>query len=123
MTKCFNTRQKQRRAVIADRKRALHGDAGSGKLKTRSQPHCISGKRHRKLLKKWRREQKEALEKGLVTMEDIEMAAADGSSQEVKKPAAKFHLKKSVKIKAKKRKQEGKMKRKSTNPAVDAMVE
>ncbi|URD96058.1 secretory carrier-associated membrane protein [Musa troglodytarum] len=43
-------------------------------------PVSISGKRKRKLFKKWRREQKESLEKGLVTMEDVEMAVAEGIS-------------------------------------------
>nr|GMD20466.1 Serine--tRNA ligase [Ipomoea batatas] len=76
----FNAVQKQRRAAIADRKRAVHGDPVTGKLKQKPQPLSVSGKRKRKLFKKWRREQKEAMEKGLITMEDVEMAVADGTA-------------------------------------------
>ncbi|RRT85750.1 hypothetical protein BHE74_00028923 [Ensete ventricosum] len=83
----FNVIQKQRRASVQERKRAVHGDPNTGKLKLRTPPVSISGKRKRKLFKKWRRvssnlvidqEQKEAIEKGLVTMEDVEMAVAEG---------------------------------------------
>lgn len=124
----FNVVQKQRRAQIADRKRAIHGDPFTKKLKKQTQPQSLSGKRKRKQLKKWRREQKEAIEKGLVTMHDVEMAAAEGSSQESKKTPAKFHLKKSVKLKSKHRKHKGKNQGKSLLAAVeapsgDAMVE
>lgn len=107
----FNVVQKKRRAAIADKKRLIHGDPTTGKLHQRIQPKSISGKRQRKLLKKWRRvcifigmrilcisefvcvyltcclwrlknkqEQKDAVEKGLITMEDVEMAVADGMS-------------------------------------------
>jgi len=51
----FNVVQKKRRAIIADRKRATRGDPRTGKLKIKPQPQSISGKRQRKLLKKWRR--------------------------------------------------------------------
>ncbi|MBA0684077.1 hypothetical protein Goari_025684, partial [Gossypium aridum] len=78
MAKCFNVVQKQKRAQIAERKRLIHGDPASKKLKNKSQSLSVSGKRKRKLLKKWRREQKEVIEKGLVTMEDVEMVAAEG---------------------------------------------
>eukprot|EP00245_Coleochaete_scutata_P003196 TRINITY_DN1460_c0_g1_i1.p1 TRINITY_DN1460_c0_g1~~TRINITY_DN1460_c0_g1_i1.p1 ORF type:complete len:145 (-),score=46.01 TRINITY_DN1460_c0_g1_i1:153-587(-) len=37
----------------------------------------VSGKKQRKLDNKWRRAQKEVLETGLVTMEDIEMMVAE----------------------------------------------
>ncbi|EEF42347.1 conserved hypothetical protein [Ricinus communis] len=77
----FNVVQKRRREQISQRKRAVHGDPLTGKLKNKKQPLSVSGKRQRKLLKKWRREQKEAIEKGLVTMEDVEMAAAEGFMQ------------------------------------------
>ncbi|KAL4595800.1 hypothetical protein ACB092_12G117600 [Castanea dentata] len=91
----------------------------------RPQPLCISGKRKRKLLKKWRREQKDAIEKGLVSMEDVEMAAPQGTSQDTDKMPTTFHMKKSLKLKQLKRR--GKNKRKSSMPAteasVDAMVE
>jgi len=51
----FNVVQKRRRALIAEKKRQLHGDPSTAKLKIREQPHSISGKRKRKLFKKWRR--------------------------------------------------------------------
>lgn len=51
----FNKVQRQRRAALAERKRAIHGDPVTGKLKQKSQPLSISGKRKRKLFKKWRR--------------------------------------------------------------------
>ncbi|XP_065024860.1 uncharacterized protein LOC135649868 [Musa acuminata AAA Group] len=82
----FNVIQKQRRAKVQERKRAVHGEPNTGKLRVQTPPVSISGKRKRKLFKKWRREQKEALEKGLVTMEDVEMAVAEGSQGTSKKP-------------------------------------
>jgi hypothetical protein len=51
----FNVLQKIRRAQIAESKRAIHGDPLTKKLKIRPQPHSVSGKRKRKLLKNWRR--------------------------------------------------------------------
>ncbi|KAK9994021.1 hypothetical protein SO802_023724 [Lithocarpus litseifolius] len=127
----FNVMQRRRRAQIAERKRAIHGDPTTGKLKNRPQPLSISGKRKRKLLKKWRRvhlslsEQKDAIEKGLVSMEDVEMAASQGTSQDTDKMPTTFHMKKSLKLKQLKRR--GKNKRKTSMPAteasVDAMVE
>lgn len=51
----FNVVQKRRRAAIADRKRAVHGDPFTGKVKHKPQNTVISGKRKRKILKKWRR--------------------------------------------------------------------
>ncbi|XP_054786030.1 uncharacterized protein LOC129292494 isoform X2 [Prosopis cineraria] len=125
----FNVVQKKRRALLSEKKRQLHGDPNTGKLKNKYQPLSISGKRKRKLFKKWRREQKEALEKGLVTMEDVEMAVAEAEggsqSQDSSKPSRKIHLKKSVKLKQVKHK--GKNKRKPSVPAADvsgdAMVE
>ncbi|KAL8161791.1 hypothetical protein V2J09_013280 [Rumex salicifolius] len=106
MAKSFNVSQREKRAAVANRKRLLHGDPITGKLKIKQQTHSVSGKRQRKLLKKWRREQKDAVEKGLLTMADVEMAAAEqGSpSQEASIAPRKFHLKKSVKIKASKKK-------------------
>jgi hypothetical protein len=108
----FNVVQKRRRAQIAENKRAIHGDPLTKKLKIKPQPHSVSGKRKRKLLKNWRRvcfpflsvffnysqqlslysldfcffscdylqEQKEAVDKGLVTMQDVEMTFAQGFS-------------------------------------------
>ncbi|KAK4279893.1 hypothetical protein QN277_011596 [Acacia crassicarpa] len=126
----FNEVQKKRRALLSQKKRKLHGDPNTGKLKIKHQPLSISGKRQRKLLKKWRREQKEALETGLVTMEDVEniVAEAEGSSQDCSKSSRKIHLKKGLKLKQLKKR--GKDKRKAAVPAsdvsadaVDAMVE
>ncbi|KAJ7949864.1 Serine--tRNA ligase [Quillaja saponaria] len=117
----FNVVQKRMRAQIAERKRAIHGDPYTGKLKIKPQPVSISGKRKRKLLKKWRRDQKEAIEKGLVSMEDVEMAVAEDSSR----TSRKIHLKKNLKLKQLKRK--GKNKRKTSKPvaevSADIMVE
>ncbi|KAF9661311.1 hypothetical protein SADUNF_Sadunf19G0054900 [Salix dunnii] len=120
----FNVVQKRRRAQIAVSKRAIHGDPLTKKLKIRTQPHSVSGKRKRKLLKKSRREQKEAVDKGLVTMQDVEMtfAQGEGTSKDVKRTSAKF--KKGLKLKQLKRK--GKNKTKPKQPAgilVDAMAE
>ena len=103
------------------RKRAVHGDPHSKKLKRQTQNQSVSGKRKRKLLKKWRRGQKEAIEKGLITMDDVEMAPADGEGpSESKKSPAQFHLKKNVKLKAKKQKHKGKGGGKPSDPAVKA---
>lgn len=51
----FNEVQKKRRAIISESKRARHGDPNTRKLKQKVQPLAISGKRKRKLVKKWRR--------------------------------------------------------------------
>ncbi|XP_076900560.1 uncharacterized protein LOC143554752 [Bidens hawaiensis] len=127
----FNVVQKRRRAAIADRKRTAHGDPHTGKLKHKPQNTTISGKRKRKrkLMKKWRRDQKEAVEKGLITMEDIEMAVADGSgtsSQEASKSPVKFYMKKSLKIAKRSNKKDKKGKKKghlATAASSDAMME
>ncbi|KAE8735568.1 putative pentatricopeptide repeat-containing protein [Hibiscus syriacus] len=117
MAKCFNVVQKQKRAQRAERKRATHGDPSTKKLKNKSQSLSISGKRKRKLLKKWRRDQKEVIEKGLVTMEDVEMVAAEGTSQDAtKKAPSKFHMKKNLKLKRK-------GKKKGSKPAIEASVD
>ncbi|XP_019200132.1 PREDICTED: uncharacterized protein LOC109193778 [Ipomoea nil] len=125
----FNAQQKQRRAAIAERKRVIHGDPVTGKLKLKPQPLSVSGKRKRKLFKKWRREQKEAMEKGLITMEDVEMAVADGTAVKANKHPVNFRVKKSSKLKLKQqlKKKKGKSKTKSQKQAAetsgDAMVE
>eukprot|EP00262_Sarcandra_glabra_P002126 TRINITY_DN12380_c0_g1_i2.p1 TRINITY_DN12380_c0_g1~~TRINITY_DN12380_c0_g1_i2.p1 ORF type:complete len:134 (-),score=38.66 TRINITY_DN12380_c0_g1_i2:341-712(-) len=120
----FNVIQKERRAKIADRKRVIHGNPNTGKLKNKPQPLSISGKRKRKLFKKWRRDQKEAVQKGIVTMQDVEMVLSEDIDNNSPK---KFHLKKSSKLQIKKLKGKGKNRRKSSKPAtgasVDAMVE
>ncbi|KAK6926153.1 hypothetical protein RJ641_007872 [Dillenia turbinata] len=96
----FNEVQRIKRSQKAEKRRAIKGDPVTKKIKSKSQqPISLSGKRKRKLLKKWRREQKEAIEKGLITMQDVEMAFAEGTSQDVKKTPSKVHLKKSLKIK------------------------
>ncbi|XP_020589825.1 uncharacterized protein LOC110031114 [Phalaenopsis equestris] len=124
----FNQIQKARRGRIQDRKRAVHGDPNTRKLKQKVETIPISGKRKRKLFKKWRRDKKAAIEKGLVTMEDIEMEAADGTSQAAKeKSPTKFHLKKASRLRIKKLKSKGKGKKKSSGQSDvapnDAMVE
>ncbi|KAG5039210.1 hypothetical protein JHK85_011686 [Glycine max] len=102
----FNVVQKRRRALIAEKKRQLHGDPLTGKLKIKDQPLSLSGKRKRKLFKKWRRDQKDALQNGLVTMEDVQMAVAEaGDTKDTPRPSPKIHLKKkALKLKQLKRK-------------------
>ncbi|GER46777.1 Pm52 protein [Striga asiatica] len=126
----FNVVQKRRRAAVANRKRQVHGDPVSRKLHQKSQTLSISGKRKRKLLKKWRRDQKEAVEKGLISMQDVEMEIADGNlepSESASKAAVKFPMKKSSKLRVKQLKKKGKSKKKSQRPAgeasTDSMVE
>jgi hypothetical protein len=83
-------------------------------LKVSSSQHVpyMSGKRRAKLQKKWRRAQKEAIQSGLVTMEDIEMMtgeaeasaedSADGSTMAPSKPMKKkFSMKKRAKLRLK----------------------
>ncbi|KAL3524528.1 hypothetical protein ACH5RR_017362 [Cinchona calisaya] len=135
----FNVMQKQRRAAIAEQKRAKHGDPHTRKLKMAEQPLSVSGKRKRKLFKKWRREHKEALEKGVITMEDVQLNMNmtvdhdhDGScckcENKKKQPPNKllFHLnnkkkKKSSKLKVRQLKKKDKKRRKSAS--IDAMEE
>ncbi|XP_009777279.1 uncharacterized protein LOC107797315 [Nicotiana tabacum] len=121
----FNEVQKKRRALIAESKRAKHGDPNTRKLKQKAQPLSISGKRKRKLFKKWRREQKEAIEKGVITMQDVEMAvadAADGKTQDANRTPVKFPMK-SSKLKLKQLKKKGKGKRNSNKQATEASVD
>ncbi|WZZ19344.1 hypothetical protein YC2023_112433 [Brassica napus] len=95
----YNEIAKKKREAKADRKRAIHGDPLTNKLKTRAPVVAVSGKRQKKLLRKWRREQKEMVEKGIVTMEDVEMASAEGAgSEDSKKPQRKFSVKKTLKL-------------------------
>ncbi|CAK8533829.1 unnamed protein product [Lathyrus sativus] len=114
----FNVVQKRRRALVAEKKRQIHGDPITGKLKIRKQNVSLSGKRKRKLFKQWRREQKDALESGIVSMEDVQMAVAKGETKDsTASSSGKFHLKKGLKLKQLKRK--GKNKRKSDVPATE----
>ncbi|CAI0559640.1 unnamed protein product [Linum tenue] len=123
----FNEVQKRKRAAIAERKRLAHGDPVTAKLKAKQQTIPVSGKRKRKLLKKWRRDQKDVVEKGLVTMEDVEMAIADGEGtlKVNSKTSAKFNVKKGLKLKQLKRgNRKNKSKSKPASAAsVDVMVE
>uniref|UniRef100_A0A7N0VMI5 Uncharacterized protein n=1 Tax=Kalanchoe fedtschenkoi TaxID=63787 RepID=A0A7N0VMI5_KALFE len=122
----FNEVQKQRRAKLGELKRIRHGDPVTAKLKNKPQPVAVSGKRKRKLFKKWRRDQKEAVEKGLITMQDVEMAVAEGEAASLQsKHSPKFNVKKkSLKVK----KLKGKVTKKgsakpATEVSVDSMVE
>jgi hypothetical protein len=45
----FNVVQKNKRQWKQDRKRAAHGEPGTGKLKQRTAPVSMSGKRKRKI--------------------------------------------------------------------------
>ncbi|VVA90522.1 unnamed protein product [Arabis nemorensis] len=120
----FNEVAKMKREAKADRKRAIHGDPLTGKLKTRVPVVSVSGKRQRKLLRKWRREQKEMVEKGLVTMEDVEMASAEGASEDSKKPTRKFSVKKTLKLNKLKNKGKKKKSEKATGTgSADQMLE
>lgn len=78
----YNVVMKRRRAEKAARKREIHGDPVTAKLKNKPQNLSVSGKRQRKLLKKWRRDQKEAADKGLISMQDVEMMAASQPEHE-----------------------------------------
>ncbi|XP_047977033.1 uncharacterized protein LOC125219173 [Salvia hispanica] len=120
----FNVVQKKRRTFIANEKRRIHGDPASGKLHQRIQPKSISGKRQRKLLKKWRREQKEAVEKGLITMQDVEMAAAEEPAEDAKKTPVKFPMKRAARLRLKKKGNNTKKSQKPVGEASnDSMVE
>ncbi|GMN44187.1 hypothetical protein TIFTF001_013390 [Ficus carica] len=123
----FNVVQKKKRAQNAERKRAIHGDPSTRKLKTKPQAVSLSGKRKRKLLKKWRRDQKQAVEKGLLTFQDVEMAAADG--EESQEASTKFPMKKKglklKRLKGKGKKSRGKSSKLAAEapPPGDVMVE
>ncbi|XP_031248603.1 uncharacterized protein LOC116106383 [Pistacia vera] len=122
----YNVVLKRKRAEKAERKRSRHGDPKTAKLKNKPQNLSVSGKRQRKLFKKWRRDQKEAVGSGLVSMQDVEMAVGEGTSADANKTPTKFHMKKGLKLKHLKRK--GKKGKSSSKPAtaatsVDSMVE
>lgn len=129
----FNVVQKQRRAAIAERKRAVKGDPLTKKLKHEQPPLSVSGKRKRKLFKKWRRDQKAAAAASAAlttTMQDVEMSAvaqnddngSDGTSQDdaTKLAPKKFHMKRSSKYKVGRFKKRDKNRRKSDNRAAQA---
>ncbi|KAF3330327.1 hypothetical protein FCM35_KLT03681 [Carex littledalei] len=80
----YNVVMKWKREKTQERKRTIHGDPKTKKLKELSKhPSSLSGKRKQKLIRKLRREQKDAVEKGLVTMADVEMASAEEITKEL----------------------------------------
>lgn len=99
---------KERRAKRAER-RKLHSGNPSLKVSPVKTKTSVSGKKQRKLLKKWQKAQRQALESGLVTMQDIEMMAADGEAGEssdvtksqTKKNKRVFAVKKRAKLRMK----------------------
>ncbi|CAN8305886.1 unnamed protein product [Cochlearia groenlandica] len=120
----YNEIAKMKREAKADRKRKIHGDPLTGKLKTRTPVASVSGKRQRKLLRKWRREQKDMVDKGLVTIEDVEMASSQGVSEDTKKPARKFSVKKTLKLnKLKNKGKKNKSQNVSGQVSTDQMLE
>ncbi|KAG0533768.1 hypothetical protein BDA96_04G221300 [Sorghum bicolor] len=125
----FNVVQKNRRQWKQDRKRAAHGEPGTGKLKQRTAPVSMSGKRKRKLERRLNREQKEAaMIKALENMGDVDMVSAEESSEAAKgKSQVKFSVKKNSRIQIKRLKGKGRKKAKNAKPPakekVDAMVE
>uniref|UniRef100_A0A0D9VI05 Uncharacterized protein n=1 Tax=Leersia perrieri TaxID=77586 RepID=A0A0D9VI05_9ORYZ len=126
----YNVVQKNRREFHQDRKRQAHGDPKTGKLKQRTAPVSVSGKRQRKLLRRLSREQKEAvMAKALENnMGDVEMVSAEGSSEGAKdKSQLKFNVKKNSRVQIKRLKGKGRKKAKNAKPPtknkVDAMVE
>ncbi|WVZ74706.1 hypothetical protein U9M48_022859 [Paspalum notatum var. saurae] len=126
----FNVVQKNKRQWKQERKRAAHGDPGSGKLKHRNAPVSVSGKRKRKLERRLNREQKEAaMIKALENnMGDVDMVSSEESSEAAKgKSQVKFNVKKNSRIQIKRLKGKGRKKAKNAKPPandkVDAMVE
>ncbi|KAJ1695276.1 hypothetical protein LUZ63_011974 [Rhynchospora breviuscula] len=123
----YNVVMRWKREKAQERKRAIHGDPKTKKLKELSKhTSSLSGKRKQKLMRKLRREQKDAVEKGLVTMADVEMACAEETSSKGGKQM-KLQIKKSSKLQIKRLRDKARRKeRKSKAPAqetVDSMVE
>ncbi|KAJ8456060.1 hypothetical protein OPV22_034803 [Ensete ventricosum] len=80
-------------AKVQERKWTVHGEPYTSKLTVQSPPVSISGKRKQKLFMQLvvksshlvnARGQKEVPEKGLVTMQDVEMAVAEGKKSKRK---------------------------------------
>ncbi|GLJ39012.1 hypothetical protein SUGI_0795310 [Cryptomeria japonica] len=126
-----NYRQEQR-SKKSQRKRQRAGDPSTYKLKLAPPPSSLSGKQKKKLLKKWRLEQKKALENGLVSMEDIQMMSVENQDEAVgeksqatsARPSMQLHMKKRAKLKILKGKGKGKGNAKaSISVQVDTMVE
>nr|ACG26279.1 hypothetical protein [Zea mays] len=76
----YNVVQKNKRQCNQDRKRAAHGEPGTGKLKQRTAPVSMSGKRKKKLERRLNRKQKEAaMIKALENnMGDVDMVSVEG---------------------------------------------
>lgn len=126
----YNVVQKNKRQCNQDRKRAAHGEPGTGKLKQRTAPVSMSGKRKKKLERRLNRKQKEAaMIKALENnMGDVDMVSVEGSSEAAKgKSQVKFSVKKNSRIQIKRLKGKGRKKAKNAKPPakekVDAMVE
>ncbi|PWZ23707.1 hypothetical protein Zm00014a_001103 [Zea mays] len=126
----YNVVQKNKRQCNQDRKRAAHGEPGTGKLKQRTAPVSMSGKRKKKLERRLNRKQKEAaMIKALENnMGDVDMISVEGSSEAAKgKSQVKFSVKKNSRIQIKRLKGKGRKKAKNAKPPakerVDAMVE
>ncbi|KAJ7528585.1 hypothetical protein O6H91_15G009000 [Diphasiastrum complanatum] len=122
---------KYRRSRKAVRKR-LQSPHSSLKLSHKPPVAPISGKRQRKLQKQWRR--KEALETGLVTMQEIEMLAVDNlassgqDTEVVKKKTShqgkhRFHMKKQKRFSLKQTTTKGKDKKMVEPTTEDPMIE
>ncbi|KAG0589186.1 hypothetical protein KC19_1G002100 [Ceratodon purpureus] len=108
--------QKERRAKRAE-KRKLRSSAATLKVScAKKAPSGITGKKARKLQKRWRQAQKEALQSGLVTMHDIEMMAVDeeggdeqaSSQSKLPKTGRAFLMKKRAKLRLKTSSSKGK---------------
>ncbi|CAM6080024.1 unnamed protein product [Sphagnum tenellum] len=90
-------------------KRHLRSAPPSLKVLVKTGLRSVSGKKKQKLEKKWRKMEKEALEGGLVTMEDIEMMATseeDGNGHCPLQPintrsSWSFNMKKHMKLRLK----------------------
>lgn len=126
----YNVVQKNKRQCNQDRKRAAHGEPGTGKLKQRTAPVSMSGKRKKKLERRLNRKQKEAaMIKALENnMGDVDMISVEESSEAAKgKSQVKFSVKKNARIQIKRLKGKGRKKAKNAKPPakekVDAMVE
>ncbi|CAO2039545.1 unnamed protein product [Urochloa humidicola] len=123
----FNVVQKNKRQWKQDRKRAAHGEPGTGKLKQRNAPVSMSGKRKRKLARRQNREQKEAaMIKALENnMGDVDMVSAEETAKG--KSQVKISMKKSSRVQIKRLKGKGRKKAKNAKPPtkdkVDSMVE
>ncbi|BBN12137.1 hypothetical protein MPTK1_5g17680 [Marchantia polymorpha subsp. ruderalis] len=98
---------RERRLKRTERRKLASAGSSSATRPTASK--VISGKKQRKLVKKWRQAQRNALESGLVTMQDIEMMVAEGEAggseeaPKVKSPKNKrvFNVKRRAKMRLK----------------------